>query len=185
MKNKKISLFYEINKKQIIPPKPEILERKEEWIKEVQQELPEKGRCVVRLTYEIYNAEIKRQLAFFNGPVMQYYVIQSTDSLDTLPERAEIARWREQLLDDSLGYDLPLINRTVRRRKSTADFKTTQKWHDFLERLREDHFEAQGYEFPVSDEFLEMESKHGTEKAQAIMISQLQDRLRRKLSTVE
>lgn len=183
MKTKKIILFYKITKDKVIPPILVTIERKDDWIKEIQREIEKKNNSrIVKVTYEIFNPEIKRILKFFNGPVIEYYVIQTTDMLKGRPERGLIDRYREELLDEVLGYDLPLVNRVVRRRRSTADFLDTQKWHDFLEMLRETQFEPNGYEFPSVDEFERIEEKLGYDGAHKAAIEELQKRLTNKLS---
>lgn len=164
------------------PPDPQALRRKEEWLKEVQRTVPSETKpMIVKVQYELHNPEVERMRKFFNGPALEYYIIQNSDMTHGTPDPETKKKWREQILDDLLGYDLQLINRTVRQRKSTSDFTSTQRWHDFLELFRETHFEQAGYEFPDSEQFWEIAKKHGYEQAKKIAIEQLQKRMLAKL----
>jgi hypothetical protein len=187
-KTKKITLYYRVRRDEVTPPHKVALERKDGWIKSIQEEIPKSSKKdpdpnkIIRLTYEIFNPEILDIARFFNGPVVEYFAIQNEDMLEGRPGREMIKRYREQILDDCLGYDVEMVDRTVRRRKSTADFLTTQKWSDFLQTLEETHFAPEGYEFPDSESFWGIEAEHGYERAAEIAIKQLQERIRRKTS---
>jgi hypothetical protein len=157
--------------------------RKEAWLQEVQKEATVKVPKLIKLTYELVNLEVERQRKFFNGPVVDYFAIQSGEILEGKPEGGLRARYRETILDESLGYDVELVGRTTRRRRSTSDFRNTQKWHDFLETIRETLFEPNGYEFPDSEHFWRITSEVGEEKAKEVVIKQLQDKIKKKLST--
>ena len=183
-KTKKISLYYLITKQEVKPPPTVALERKEAWLNTIQALLKTKETKMIRVTYELFNPEIQQMQRFFNGAVIEYYAIQNEDMLIGRPTRLMIDMYRETILDDVLGYDVKLIDRITRRRKSTADFWSTQEWNDFLATLYETHFEPQGYEFPNSEEYWRIAEKAGEEQTRTIVIKQLQDRLRRKLSTV-
>lgn len=181
---RKITLYWSLTPKEIIPPSITDRVRKDTWIQEMQRTVQSEWKPkTIRVTYELHNPEIDRQMAFFNGPVVEYYAIQAGDYLDELPDTAVIKRYREEMLDSELGYDMELINRTVRRRESTGDFKEVQKWHDFLQAVQENQFDAQGYEFPDSKKFEAREKKYGYEKAKSMAIRELQIRIKRKLST--
>lgn len=183
MRTKKIILYYRLDPKTVTAPPPQDLARKDEWLKEIQRTMKEKDTVIIRLTYEIFNPEIKQIMKFFNGPVVEYYAIQNEDMLKGRPSRTMIEMYRETILDEALGYDIQLVDKKVRRRKSTADFLETQKWSDFLETLRETQFEPQGYEFPDSEHYWGIAEKAGEEQAREVVIKQLQERLKAKLST--
>lgn len=137
----------------------------------------------VKVTYEMHNPDIDRQMRYFNGPVVEYFTIQSTDAVDHRPQSAQLKQYREMLLLDMLGYDIELPDgRKLRQRKSTATFQSVQKWHTFLEELRETYFEPNGYEMPDSEAFWALEAKHGMQTATDISIHTLQRKLKLKLS---
>ena len=84
-------------------------------------------------------------------------------------------------MDEILGYDIELIDKKVRRRKSTADYINTQRWHDFLETVKETLFDPSGYEFPESEEFWKLAKKYGFDEAWKIS----RNKLLKKLSTFD
>lgn len=123
-------------------------------------------------------------LKFFNGPVMEYFTVQSAEITEGRPSSTQKKQYRELVLEETLGYDVVLPGgKHTRRRKSTADFQSTQKWSDYLKTLEETHFDPNGYEFPDSEEFWKLAEKVGYEKATEESIKQLQNRIARKLST--
>ena len=137
----------------------------------------------VKVTYDMHNPDIDQQVKYFNGPVVEYFTIQSTDATENRPQSAQLKQYREMILHDMMGYDVELPDdRIVRQRKSTAAFQSVQKWHTFLEELRETYFEPNGYEMPDSEQFWELAGKHGYDQAQEISITQLQKKLKKKLS---
>lgn len=175
---KKISLFYNLTRDDMFPPPAASMHRKEEWLKGIRQSIAKAGESrIVKVTYELFNPEVEQQRKFFNGPVVNYFAIQSSGITSGDVPRLMHDQYRETLLSDALGYEVKLIGRTERRRKSTADFISTQKWHDFLETLRETIFEPNGYEMPNSEAFWELSKKHGYEQAKTISIEQLQRRM--------
>lgn len=184
MRTKKIVLFYEITPKEIRPPAPEALERKDAWIKEIQRSVPaDYEPKMVRVTYQLYNPEVQKLRKFFEGPVVEYFTIQTRDMLEGRPTKEQKDETRETLLSDALGYDVQLIGKTERRRESTSDFTDTQQWNDMLAELKETHFDPNGYEMPDSDEFWKLSEVIGYGRAQEESIKNLQSRLRKKLST--
>ncbi len=184
MKTKKISLFYQLTDKEIFPPPAASVARKDAWIKELQRSMPNPGEHrTVKVTYEMFNPEVEAVRKFFNGPVVDYYAIQSCEVYEGDVPREMHNRVRETLLSDVLGYEVRLLDRTERRRKSTADFIDTQQWTDFLEGMRETVFEPNGYEMPNSEVFWELAKKHDVAEARAVCIRQLQTKLKHRLST--
>lgn len=179
---KKIVLFYKLTDKEVIAPPMASLKRKDDWIHSQQRTISRiEGFRTVKVTYELFNPEVEQQRKFFNGPVVDYYAIQSNDLLSGEVGGPLSDRTRETLLSNTLGYDVQLLDRKERRRKSTSDFTSTQKWNDFLETLRETEFEPNGYEMPDSEAFWELAKKHGYEQAKGIAIEQLRRRLQAKL----
>ena len=184
MRTKSINLYYNLTPTKIIAPSSEAKERKEEWIKQIQRTIPSEWQPVtLKVTYKIHNREVERQRKFFNGPVVEYWVIQATERTEGRPSRTEIARARETLLYDALGYEVELMEGLVRKRKSTSTFTDTQEWNDLLETLREIEFEPNGYEMPNSERFWELAKEMGYEQAKGHIIDKLQERLRKRLST--
>lgn len=183
MKTKTITLYYKLTPKQIIAPQAESIVRKDEWIKEIQKTIPSAWESkIVKVKYELHNPEVDQQIKFFNGTVVDYFAIQSQDILSGDIPSITRKQAREQLLDSALGYDLKMLTKTTRRRKSTADFTNTQQWNDCLEALRELEFEPNGYEFPNSEKFWELAKEHGYDQAKEISIEQLRKRLISKTS---
>jgi len=181
MKTRKIVLWYQVTKQGIIPPKQESVARKDTWIEEIKKRIQADWLpMMIEVTYRLVNPEVEKQRKFFNGPVVEYYAIQNDNILtgEVAPER--IKRYRETILDEALGFNVELINRSIRRRKSTADFTDTQQWSDFLEELKETIFEPQGYEMPDSKLFWELAKQYGYDQAKEISIQKLQERLQKK-----
>ena len=185
-RTKEISVFYQITQKAITPPSEVALQRKEDWLKSIQSTIEADWKPrLVKVTYRVVNPEVEQQRKFFNGPVIDYYIIQSTELLEGEVPRELHNKYRETILSEQLGYEVELVDRKERRRKSTADFMETQQWHDFLETLRETMFEPNGYEFPDSEAFWEMSKKHGYEQAKGIALKGLQRRYAAKHRTGE
>lgn len=183
MRTKKIVLYYALTQEEIFPPSASELKRKEDWIQSVQQSIPPHEAKQVKLTYELSDPEVIRQQRFFNGPVIDYYIIQNENLTDRTPVHEERKRYRNTILYDMLGYTVQLNGRTTEERKSTSTFTDKQKWHSFLEELRETYFEPNGYEMPDSEQFWALEKKYGYDQAQSASIEQLQRKLTHKLST--
>jgi len=177
-------LFYTLTREDIWPPYPSDLKRKEDWVKAVQQEIAKPGETrLIKVKYEMHNPEIDRIMKFFNGPVIEYFVIQSTDMVEGRPEPAVLDQYREMLLLDALGYDTNLPDgRVIRQRKSTATFQSVQRWCNFLEEIKEIYFEPNGYEMPDSDEYHILEDGFGKDRATEICIERIQKKLMAKLS---
>lgn len=182
MRTKKITLFYKLSDSEIFAPDGQALRRKDEWIKEVQRSIATAGELrTVRVVYELFNPEVLQQLKFFNGPIVEYFAIQNSDILTGRVPTIIKEKYRETILSEALGYNVELIGGTERRRKSTAEFVSTQQWHDFFELLKETIFEPHGYEMPDSEEFWELSEKNGYDQARKIAIEKLQKRLKAKM----
>lgn len=181
MKTHRVALFYEVTQTEVKPPAVREMERKDRWIKEVQKTVEADWKPqYIKVTYEVHNPEIERQRRFFNGTCVKYYAIQNENMLIGTPDTETLKKYRETILDEMLGYDLALVNRTVRRRKSTSDFKSVQAWNKFLNTLEETIFDSAGYEFPDSKEFWELVKEHGYEQAERISIEKLQALMKHK-----
>lgn len=185
MRTKKITLYYQVTKTEILPAKPEAIERKNSWIREIQKEVEADWKpIIIEVTYRIRNREVERLRKFFEGPVVEYWLIQRSEILEGRPENAMLKRARNTLLYNALGYEVELLDGTKQReRSSTSDFTDTQEWVDFLETLRETEFEPNGYEMPDSKVFWELAEKHGYDQAREVVITQLQERLKKKLAS--
>jgi hypothetical protein len=184
MKTKEISLYYEVLKAEIIEPPVESLERKNQWIKGVQESVEADWKPkMIKVTYSEYNPDVEKQRKFFNGAVVEYWIIQTLEHTEISSRIKKEAR--ETLLDNLLGYDIKLLTGQSRRRRSTTDFNTTQKWFDFLETVRETEFEPNGFEFPDSKYFWKLVSSYGYGKAKEIVTKNLQRKLKARLSTGE
>lgn len=182
MRTRKITLWYTIDRDgKLVPLKEEAVARKETWLKELgKRARADQSPMMVAVEYRLSNPEVERIRKFFNGPVVEYYAIQNDNVLtgEVAPER--LKRYREQILDEVLGFDVELLDRTVRRRKSTADYTDTQDWTDFLETLKETLFDPNGYEMPDSKAFWDLAKSIGYDQARAVNIQKLQERLQKK-----
>lgn len=182
MKTSRIVLFYNLTQTEIVPPASIELERKDAWIKEMQKMVEADWKpLIVKVVYEMFDPAIENQRKFFEGAVVPYYAIQNGDYTVEVPDSATLRQYREEILDEMLGYDYQTVNKIVRKRDSTADFKTVQKWNNFLTMLDETLFANSGYEFPSSEDFWEKVKKYGYDEAKAIAVEQLQARLKKKI----
>jgi hypothetical protein len=183
MKTKKVSLYYKVTSREIIPPGQGEIDRKDYWVKTVQSTVEADWKPkTIKVTYEEYDPDVNDQRKFLNGPVLEYWIIQSQELHDKKVDSHTKKLGRETLFDKALGYDVDILGGgTRRKRRSTADFTTTQQMHNFLETLRETEFEPNGYEFPDSAYFWELEGAYGYEKAKEIAIEKLQEKLRARL----
>ena len=181
MRTHKIAIFYEVTQQAIKPPAIRELERKDRWIKEVQKSVEADWKPLyIKTTYEIHNPDIEKQRKFFNGTCVKYYAIQNENFTSGVLPNEVLKKYRETMLDELLGYDLELVGKTVRRRKSTSDFKSVQAWNKLLNLAEEVLFEPAGFEFPDSKEFWELAKQNGYEQAERIAIQTLQARLIKK-----
>lgn len=181
MITKSVTIFYELTQQEVKPPAIRELERKERWVKELQKTVEADYKPIfVKVTYEIHNPEIERLRRFFNGTCIKYYTIQNEDMVEGVPSNELLKKYRIDILDQMLGYDVHLTNRIIRERKSTSDFKTVQAWSKFLNVLQETIFDSAGYEFPESKDFWELVKQHGYDEAERISITKLQEIMKRK-----
>lgn len=181
MRTSRITLFYSLTQNEVIPPATVEIERKDNWIKEIQKTIEADWKpLIIKVVYEMFNPEIERQRRFFEGACVSYYAIQNMDMLTGAPDTETLKKYREEILDEMLGYDYKTVNKIIRKRKSTKDFKTVQVWNTFLQTLEETIFNHAGYEFPDSKNFWEITKKYGYEQAKRIVIEQLQARLSKK-----
>ena len=184
MRTRKIKLYYQLTPSKIFPPNPEAMARKDAWVKDIQRTIPDdKDFKTIEVQYRLFDPHVEQQRKFFNGPCVDYWIIQSQQLLSGEVPRLMHDQARETLLSNVLGYDVHLLNRVERRRKSTSDFTDTQEWNDFIETLRENEFEPQGYEMPDSERFWDLQKKYGYDRARGMAIEQLRDRLIKRLST--
>jgi hypothetical protein len=187
MKTKRITLYYQVTRDAILPPAADKLERKNKWIREIQSEVEAEWKpTILEVTYRIRNREVERLRKFFNGPVVEYWLIQKAEILEGEPDASAKKRARETILYASLGYEVQLMDGKVERsRQSTADFTDTQEWNDFLQTLEESEFAPNGYTFPDSKVFWENAEKYGYDRARGIAIYSLQKNLKKRLGVPE
>lgn len=181
-RTKSITLAYKLTQTEIIPPSPKDVARKDEWIKTLQHEVEADYKpLIVKVRYEIFNPEIEQQRRFFEGACVEYYAIQNKDMVAGRPDPVMLKQYREEILDEMLGFDYKTVNKIIRTRESTADFKTVQAWHTFLQKLEETIFDSAGYEFPDSKKFWELAKAHGYDQARQIVIDQLQASMQKRV----
>lgn len=181
MITKKLTLFYSLTQDKVIPPPSADIQRKDDWIKAIQATCEADFKPeLVRVTYEIYNPEIHDQMRFFNGTVIPYYVIQNDDILEGTPDRERLDMYREELLDELLGYDYKTVNKTIRMRKSTTELRTVQAWNNLLQLCEETLFATAGFTFPDTKEFWELVDIIGYDNAKEESIKRLQSNLKKR-----
>jgi len=181
MRTTHITLFYKITQNEVIPPALTEMERKDRWIKECQKTVEADYQPkIIKVIYELYDPAIEDMRRFFNGVCVLYYTIQNEDMTVGVPSNEMLKQYREDLLDEMLGYDYHGVKKIHRMRKSTTDFKSVQAWNKFLKMLEETVFDHAGFEFPNSEEFWKMVGLHGYEEAKKVSIQQLQAKLLKK-----
>lgn len=181
MKTKSVTLFYKVTPKEIISPPQLELTRKDEWIKALQKTIPADWDYeLVKVTYEMFNPHIQDLQRFFNGTVVLYYCIQNEDMVEGEPTREMLEQYREEMLDELLGYDYKTVHKVIRKRKSTSDLKTVQAWNTLIKNAQETLFENAGYEFPDSDAFWQLVKEIGYDNAKVESMKRLQTNLKRK-----
>ena len=178
MKTKSITLFYKVTPTQVISPSAFDLEKKEQWIKQMQATIPSEWEAeIVKVTYEMFNPHIQDLQRFFNGTVVMYYCIQNEDMIIGEPTSELLAQYREEILDELLGYDYKTVNKVIRKRKSTTELKSVQAWNNLIKLAQETLFENAGYEFPDSEAFWELVNKVGYDEAKRESRIRLQNNL--------
>lgn len=178
MRTTRIILNYNVTQDDIVPPSERDLARKNVWLENVKKSVEADWKpLIVRVTYEMFDPEIQNMRRFFEGPCVLYYAVQNSDMFAGYPDANTLKKYREEILDEMLGYDFHTVNRVIRRRKSTTDFKSISAFSNFLQQLEETIFDPAGYEFPDSKHFWELVKEHGYEEAKAIVVRQLQRRL--------
>jgi hypothetical protein len=181
MRTTKIALFYKITKTEVVAPLQKELARKDEWLQGIQRMVEADWKpLIVKVVYELFNPEIANQRRFFEGACVDYYAIQNSDVRKGEISASLHRQYREEILDEMLGYDYKTVNKVLRMRKSTTDFKDVQAWNTFLKTLEETLFESAGYEFPNSEHFWELAKVHGYDEARRIAREELQRRLIKK-----
>lgn len=180
---RKITLWYTIEiDGTITPPNEGAIARKNAWLKDLSQRaVGSRSPLMVANEYRLSNPEVERLNKFFNGPVVEYYGIQNDSLVSGELDPARKKKYREQMLDEILGFDVELINRTQRKRKSTSAFTEVQPWNDMLAEMKETLFDPSGYVMPDSKEFWELAKDVGYEQAKKIKLQKLQSNLRVKL----
>lgn len=181
MKTKAITLYYSITQNEIKQPAQAELARKDEWIKEIQRTIPSDWEFeLVKVTYEMFNPHIQDLQRFFNGTVVMYYCIQNEDMFEGDPTREMLEQYREEMLDELVGYDYKTVHKVIRKRKSTTELKTVQAWNNLIKTAQETLFENAGYEFPDSEAFWKLVAELGYDNAKVESMKRLQTNLKRK-----
>ncbi len=178
MKTKAITLFYKVTQKEVIAPPQVELARKDEWLRQLQGSIPSDWEYeLIKVTYEMFNPHIADLQRFFNGTVVMYYCIQNEDMITGEPTPQMLQQYREEMLDELLGYDYKTVNKVIRKRKSTTELKSVQAWNNLVKLAQETLFENAGYEFPDSEQFWEMVKKIGYDNAKVESRIKLQNNL--------
>lgn len=181
MKTKAVSLVYTVTQKDVFPPPKRELERKDKFIETVQHSVEADYKPKqIKVTYEVFNPEIVNLRAFFHTCI-KYYGMQNSDLTDRELTTKEFKQYREEILDELLGYDFQTVTKLVRKRPSTADYKDTQPWLTLLQNLEETLFDTAGYQFPDTKQFWAWVEQWGYIKANDMALKQLQERLRKKV----
>lgn len=182
MRTKSITLIYKVTQAEIFPPSELDLKRKDEWLKQLKGEVEADYKpLIVKVRYELMNPEIERISKFFNGPVILYYAIQNQGMTEGEPDSNMLKQYREEILDELLGYDYKTVNKTVHTRTSTSTYKSVQAWNNLAKLCEETLFDSAGYEFPDSELFWELAKKHSYDEARKIVVKQLQERMKKRI----
>lgn len=180
-KTNKIELIYTLTQTAVQPPSMRETKRKDEWIKTLQATVEADWKpLLVKVAYTVFNPEVEQLRKFFHTCV-KYFAIQNMDMTEGMPDSKTLDKYREELLDELIGYDFQTVNKVIRKRPSTAEYKETQPWLTLLKNFEETIFDSHGYEFPDSKAFWESVKVHGYEKAQEIAIKQLQERMKKRI----
>lgn len=178
MITKKLTLYYSATQSKVIPPSSADIQRKDNWVKSIQATSKSESEPeLIKVTYELYSPEIHNQMRFFNGTVVPYYVIQNDDVFEGEPERERVDMYREEMLDQLIGYDYKTVNKVIRRRPSTTELKTVQAWNNLLQLCKETLFDSSGYTFPDTEEFWKLTKEIGYDNAREESIKRLQRNL--------
>lgn len=181
-RTKEINLIYKITPNEVIAPDQVEIDRKDKWIKSIQQSIPSEWEYeLIKVKYSLHNPAIEDMVKFFNGTVVTYYAIQNEEIMKGTPSTETIQRNRDIILDAILGYDVRLAKLIERKRASTTEFREVQQWYVFLETVKEELFDPSGYEFPDSEVFWKKAEEVGYDQAKRISIEKLQQSLARKL----
>jgi hypothetical protein len=181
MITKKLTLFYSATQSKVVPPPSADIQRKDEWVKSIQATSKSESEPeLIKVTYEVYDPEIHNQMRFFNGTVIPYYVIQNDDITEGLPDRERLDMYREEILDQLLGYDYKTVNKTIRMRKSTTELRTVQAWNNLLQLCEETLFANAGFSFPDTEAFWKLSKEIGYENAKNESIKRLQSNLKKR-----
>lgn len=181
MRTKKITLDYKVTQTEVFPPNGKELARKDDWLEQVKQSVPAEWEAkIVRVTYEVFDPEIVQQQKFFNGVIVLYYCIQNEDMVVGVPDSNLLKRYREDMLDEMLGYDYQGMKKLHRMRDSTTSFKTTQAWSNFINTVEETLFDSAGFIFPDSEKFWDLAKVHGYDQAKKISMQKLQETLKKR-----
>jgi len=180
---KKIELFYKLTQDSIISPYQEAIARKDKFIADIQKTVQaEYEPKIIKVTYELVNPEIEKQRRFFHTAI-KFYAIQNEDMFEEEPSYELLRKYREELLDELLGYDVVLVTKTLRKRESTKDFKNVQQWNDLIRLFEETVFEKAGYYFPDSKKFWTLieDENMSYEQADRIIKQRLQKTIKARL----
>lgn len=181
MKTKHLTLVYTLTQTEVKAPPAKEIQRKDEWIKELQKTVEVDWKPLqVRVKYTLVNPEVENLRRFFHTCV-KYFAIQDMDMVESEPDNITLEKYREELLDELIGYDYATAHKVLRRRPSTEQYKDTQPWLTLLKNMEETIFDSHGYEFPDSEAFWELVKKHAYEQAQDISIKALQARMKKKV----
>lgn len=176
-KTKKIELIYTLTQTDVQPPPLRETQRKDSWIKEIQNTVEADWKPKqIKVVYTVFDPEVEQLRKFFHTCV-KYFAIQDMDMTEGEPDYKLLERYREDVLDELLGYDYQTVSKVIRKRPSTETYKETQPWLVLLKNLEETLFDSHGYEFPDSDEFWRLVKEVGYEKAQDMSIKALQKRM--------
>lgn len=184
-KTQKLTLIAKITNREYFEPRQSEIERKDAWIREQQRTTLTGSFKLIKVEYSLYDPEIENMHKFFEGAIIPYYAIQTREILSGNPDSHILKECREELLEGILGYDVRMANIMKRERGSITDFKEVQQWLTFVNVIKEEFFDPNGYEFPDSDKFHEMAIQYGRDEARAISIRQLQVSLNRKYANNE
>lgn len=177
---KRVVLMYTVTQSEVIPPPQKERDRLNKFYDQVKRSVKADYEAkYMKVTHEVINPEVENLRSFFHTCV-KYYAIQNEGLTEREPTTEEFQQYREEILDELLGYDYQTVNKVIRKRPSTSDYKDTQPWLTLLGEMEETIFAQAGYDFPDSKRFWELTKQYGYTKANDISIKQLQEKLKRR-----
>jgi hypothetical protein len=121
------------------------------------------------------NREISNLHRFYRGAVLPYYIRQREENFDKeWKYTTEHAEKYTNELKEQIGFFIFDDRGKKVGLNSFAVFEETKKYVKTLELMENIAFDNQGFKFPSSEHYKELEKKHGRVNAPAVALSELE-----------